>query len=286
MNGRVLIIEDLENNRLVLENRLSQDGLDVVIAINGEEGIHAAVQTIPQIILLSTSLPDMSGVEVVNQLRGMTRTQHIWLMLIGDEENRQQRLDGLNAGANDFVTTPIDTDLLSLRVRNALQRVNMENTTDPVTGIPAGRRLQDELMGLLKRPEGDWALMRIRMMHVDAFREANGFAAGDDLLRATGQIIAKSLGEDVIEDDFLGYGGHEDFIIITEQGRVEGLQTEISAAFSEEVGAHYSFFDRERGYLDIEGKQYPLASLRVTQVLPSDGPFYDIRSLSEALAGN
>jgi GGDEF domain-containing protein len=207
-------------------------------------------------------------------------------MMIGDEDNRDERLAALDAGANDFVTSPLDPDLVALRVRNAIQRANSENTTDPITGMPAGRRIQTELMRLVRDdPEGDWALMRFHVRNLEPFREVHGFMAGDDILRATAQILAGALGREPVEGDFIGYGGHDDFIVITEADRASELREQVQMAFNDAVGSFYGFLERERGAIEFEGEQYPLAELTEQTVVPADGPFYDIRSLTEVLAG-
>lgn len=291
MEGRVLVIEDHSGNREVIRDRLQAEGMTVDEAVTGEEGLHIALRSIPQAILVSTSLPDMSGVEVTLRLRQASRTRHVFLMLIGDQDDRHERLAGLEAGASDFVTKPLDPDLVMLRVRNAIHRANLENSTDPTTGMPAGRRVQEELMRLLPGARGSgaepsWALLRIRIRNLAPFREVYGFVAGDDLLRGTARMLAGALASDEVNDDFLGYGGRDDFIVVTAQDRADALLAEVLAQFETEVGNYYGFLERERGAVEFEGQSYPLASLWMKKVLPDDGPFYDIRSLSEALAGS
>jgi PleD family two-component response regulator len=290
LEGRVLLIEDHDGNRNLIRERLQAEGLTVAAAGTGEEGVRLAVRSIPQAILVSASLPDVSGVELVHRLRRINRTRHIFVMLIGDQEDRRERLAGLEAGANDVVTNPLDPDLVMLRVRNAIQRANVENSTDPTTGMPAGRRIQDELMRLLNGAKEErastWALLRFWIRDLDPFRELYGFVAADNLLIGTAGLLAEALARDDIEDDFLGYGGRDDFIVITEQRQVDALVAEVVAQFEMEVGNYYGFMERERGAVEFEGQTYPLASMRVRKVLATDGPFYDIRSLSEALAGS
>ena len=288
MEGRVLVIEGHADMRKLVRERLQAEGLTVAETDTGEEGISVALRSLPQAILISTILPDTPGVEVLRRLRQTNRTRHIYLMLIGDGNDRRERLAGLEAGANDFAVTPIDPDLVMLRVRNATQRANLENNTDPTTGMPAGPRVQDELMRLLNdandaRPP-TWALLRFWIRNLDPFREVYGFVAGDDLLLGTARILAEALARDDIADDFLGYGGRDDFIVITQQHRADRLLTEVRAQFELEVGNYYGFMDRELGVVEFEGQTYPLASMRVRSVVAGDGPFYDIRSLSEALA--
>ncbi len=285
MEGRVLIIEDLDGNRELLKKQFESEDIDVAEAITGQEGIREALRFMPQVILLSTSLPDMTGADVAERLRSFNRTQHVHLIMIADEENQQQRIDGLALGANDFVTCPFDPEEVTLRVGNALHRANMANRTDPTTGIPAGVLVQDQLRDLLRDPEGDWALMRFRVRFIDPFREAYGFMAGEEMLRGVARILAEALAADDIQEDFLGYGGNDDFIIVTGQERAATLESEVADKFAQEVGSHYNFFDRESGHITVEDQEYPLARLRSRTITPADGPFYDIRSLTEELAG-
>ncbi len=284
MQGRVLIIEDNKRNRNLLRRRFAEDGLEVAEAVTGAEGITEAVRLIPPVILLSTSLPDMPGLDVAQRLRAINRVKHVWLMLIGDKKNRSERLTGLDAGANDFITSPIDADLVALRVRNALNRQNAENHTDPITGMPAGRGVQEALLQLVRDREGDWALMRFRVQHLDPLREVYGMLASSDMLRGTASILAEALSHDAVEDAFLGYGGRDDFIVITHQERVQSLQIEVESNFKAATGSYYTAADRERDCVTFEGQDYPLATLRTQSVTPQEGPFYDIRSLTEALS--
>lgn len=287
MEGRVLLIEDDAVNRKILRERFEAAGMQVDEAAEGQDGLEAASRLLPQVIVISTSLGAMSGAEVAQQLRSVTRTRHIFLMLLADEDQHQERLSGLELGVDDFVSSPFDPDEVTLRVRNAMRRANSTNLTDPTTGLPAGSLVQEQLRQLVMQdPEGEWALLRFRVSNLGPFREAYGFMAADDLLRGVTRILAEVLDRDAVAKDFLGYGGNDDFILITQPKRAEAIKAEVSAQFGDEIGSHYGFMEREQGYIVVDGKQVPLASLRVRCVTPqTDGPFYDIRSLSEALAG-
>ncbi len=285
MEGRVLLIEDHDGNRALLTHQFAKEGFEVAEAVTAAEGIKAATRLMPQVVVLSFSLPDMPGVDVARRLREINRTKHVFLMLIGDKNDREQRLAGLGMGANDFIDSPFDPELVALRVRNAIHRKNLENLTDPATGLPAGRQVHDELLNLLQAPTGDWALMRFRILKLDPLREAYGLDAGEKFIGAVARLLAEVMAHDDIHNDFLGYGGHDDFIVITHKDRAAALEAEVRAAFERESAAHYTAADRKRGYVTRDGQQYGFAALRVRSVTPADGPFYDIRSLSEAIAG-
>ncbi|MEA3308050.1 MAG: response regulator [Chloroflexota bacterium] len=285
MDGRVLIIEDNSGNCQVLQKYLGDAGMQVEVSHHGVEGLSLALQHLPQAIIVSTTLPDMSGSAVVEQLREKASTRHIFVMLLADTDVHRERLNALDIGADDFIASPFDPDEVVLRVRNALRRVNTSNLTDPITGLPAGKLIQEQLRRVIKSPEGEWALLRAHIRGLESFRESYGLQAASDFLRGMGQVIAVALSKDTVADDFLGYGGHDDFIVFTHRERIASLRATVEAQFKKEVKSHYNFKDRQRGFILIDGQRRPLAVLRVHCITPQDGPFYDIRSLSEALAG-
>ncbi|MCD4739036.1 MAG: response regulator [Anaerolineae bacterium] len=285
MDGRVLIIEDNKGNCQVLQKYFGDAGMQVEVTNCGAEGLSLAMRHLPQAIIVSTTLPDMSGSEVVEQLHARTRTRHIFLMLLADTDVHRERLDALDIGADDFIAAPFDPDEVVLRVRNALRRVNSSNLTDPITGLPASKLIREQLLRVLKEPEGEWALLRMHVRGLKAFHEGYGFQATSAFLRWVGRVLAVALSEDDVTDDFLGYSGNDDFIIFTHRERVASLEAEVTVQFEQEVETHYGFMDRQRGFVLIDGQRRPLASLQIQCVTSQDGPFYDIRSLSEALAG-
>ncbi len=282
MESRVLLIEDNSVNRHRLRECFESHGMQVEEAEDGRTGLTLATRLLPQAIVISTTLPDMAWTEVAQRLRAVTRTQHIYLMLLADRDIQKERLSGLE-WADDFVASPFDPEEVGLRIRNALRRANSSNFTDPTTGLPASHLIQEQLRHLLKSPEGDWALLRLHVAGLEPFREKYGFQAADDFLRGVARILAEALANDTVLDDFLGYSGHDDFIVVTHRDRAASLEAEVLAAFEKTLSAHYDSQECEQGFIVLDGKQVPLATLRSHCTTSAEGPFYDIRSLSEAL---
>jgi PleD family two-component response regulator len=285
MESRVLLIEDNALNSRVLQERFRETEMQFDVVETGQEGIVFAARFLPQAIIISSSLPDMDGGDVVQRLRDMTRTHHIFLMLVADKEIHRERLNALELGADDFVSAPFDPDEVLLRVRNALHRANSSNLIDPITGLPALRLIQEQLRRLIKNPEGDWALVRVHVEALEPFREVYGFQAGADFLSSVARILTMVLSHDDVKDDFLGYAGNDDFVVLTHRERRSSLIKEIQVAFTEQVQTHYGFMERQQGFVQVDDARAPLASLKIRTITAEDGPFYDIRSLSEALAG-
>ncbi len=285
MEEHVLLIVSNGGSRNILKERFTREGMRVDEAEAGEEGITMTTRFLPQAVIIGTLLPDMNGDEVAQHLRSITRTRHIYLMLLADENVHRERLSSLELGADDFIAAPFDPDEVLLRVRNALRRANSSNRMDPITGLPSGGLIQEQLRRLLKNPTGEWALLRLHVTALDPYREVYGFEAADTFLRDVSHMMVEALSADKVEDDFLGYIGNDDFIVITHKNRAPSLKAELLEKFEDKGKAHYSAEERKQGHLAIEGEKAPLASLHIRRITPEDGPFYDIRSLSEALAG-
>jgi two-component system, sensor histidine kinase and response regulator len=121
VTGRVLVVDDQENNRLLLKDLLEAQGHQVVEAADGVAALRQVADSLPDVILLDVGMPGMDGFEVCRRLKADPGTAAIPVLLVTALSQRDQRLLGIGAGANDYITKPIDKSDLSLRVRNAIR---------------------------------------------------------------------------------------------------------------------------------------------------------------------
>jgi PleD family two-component response regulator len=262
-------------------------GYEVYHAPHGQDALELTRQKMPNVIVLDIMLPDIDGYEVCRRLRTNLRTSHIPILFLTQKDERSDKIHGLELGADDYITKPFDIEELRLRVRNTIKRAEVESLTSPSTGLPSGRMIEQQLRELLRRD--DWGVLYIGISGLEAFNEAYGFVAGEEVLRFTGMLLNDVVDELGTPDDFIGHIGGDTFIIVTDQDRVEAMKEGISQRFDENVGTHYDFMTRMQGYLvitDSEGEEehVPLMKLNIGTLTIDEGPFTDIREITEAMA--
>src|SRR6266487_5666024 len=126
----VLVIDDEESIVDLIKLGLKYEGFEVVAASDGEEGIAAAQRTNPIFIILDRMLPDMDGLEVCRRLRSNPTTLDIPILLLTAKDEVGSRVEGLNTGADDYLTKPFDFDELVARIRAILRRLNHNSATE------------------------------------------------------------------------------------------------------------------------------------------------------------
>jgi len=119
--ARILIVDDERHNRLLMEVMLTPEGLFLQTASNGEEALAMIAQQPPDLILLDIMMPGMDGYEVASRIKGNSATKNIPVIMITALDDPKARIRGLTAGAEDFLTKPVDRVELCVRVRNLLR---------------------------------------------------------------------------------------------------------------------------------------------------------------------
>jgi len=285
--ARLLIVEDDHDISNMLKIYFTGLGYDVDAAIRGGEALEKTKQVLPHLIVLDIMLPDIDGYEVCRTLRTNTRTSHIPVIFLTQKDERSDRLQGLELGADDYITKPFDIEELKLRVQGAIRRSERESLTDPRSGLPAGRLIEEQLRRIIR--ETGWAYMDVRINNFEPFKDVYGFVASDDALRFAAMIIGEVLDELGTAGDFVGHAGGDNFVIITREEASANIRQRLKTRFAEEVQTHYNFMDRQQGFIvapkvDGQSEQVPLMTLAVGIVSPSQQQFADIREITELAA--
>ena len=285
--ARLLVVEDDIDIGNMLKIYFSGMDFEVDVAVRGKDALDKTKQVLPHLIVLDIMLPDIDGYEVCRNLRTNMRTSHIPVIFLTQKDERSDKLQGLELGADDYITKPFDIEELKLRVQGAIRRSERESLTDPRSGLPAGRLIEDQLRRIIR--QRDWALLDARVNNFEPFKDVYGFVAGDDVLRFTSMLIGEVVDELGTTTDFIGHAGGDNFIIITTEEKADALKTRLKERFDNEVQTHYNFMDRQQGFVQAPAAdgttvKVPFMTMSIGIVSPSAHSFADIREITELAA--
>ncbi len=287
--GRILVVEDDFDISNMLRIYFNGQGYEVQVAPRGGEALTATRKQLPNLIVLDIMLPDMNGYDVCRELRTTTRTSHIPIIFLTQKDERSDKIAGLELGADDYVTKPFDIEELKLRVQNAIAAARRQTQIDSKSNLPTGRLIEDHLRELM-RGEGDWTYYDIKIDQFDTFTDVYGFVAGDEVIRFMALLMGEVIDEIGTSKDYAGHPGRDNFIVITHGDDPDRLKQRLAERFNEEVRQHYSFIDRERGYVLVPDSGYsgdqqaPLMTLSTGSVSTRTHQFSDIREITELAA--
>ena len=120
--ARILLVEDNEMNRDMLLRRLSRNGHEVLIAVDGEQAVAAAVSEKPEIVLMDVGLPGIDGYEATRRIRAGEATRHLPVIALTAHAMSGERERALDAGCDDFDTKPVDIQRLLGKIEALLAR--------------------------------------------------------------------------------------------------------------------------------------------------------------------
>lgn len=217
MSARVLVVDDLPANVKLLEAKLNSEYYDVITATNGKKAIEVAKSEEPDIILLDVMMPEMDGFEACKILKSDPDTAHIPVVMVTALSDVQDRVQGLEAGADDFLTKPINDLALFARIRSLVRL----------------KQLMDEL-SLRGQSGRDFGLVDddSESANQDIMKEAKIVVVDDDVVQAQ-NIYNKlsALGSDIKiitepDDvmDILNEGEYDVVLVSTQLADVDGLR--------------------------------------------------------------
>ncbi|MBU0492836.1 MAG: response regulator [Chloroflexi bacterium] len=285
-NERILVVDDEPDISNLLRVYFKSRKYEVLVASRGAEALEICRRQMPQVIVLDINLPDMSGFDVCQSLRENLRTSHIPIIFLTQRDQRSDKIAGLESGADDYITKPFDIQELHLRVQNSLRRAGYESLTNPVTGLPGSKLIEQQFRELLQRDS--WALLYLGLENFVQFNETYGFVAGDDILKFVALVLGNALDELGSPGDFLGHTGGADFLVIVSPERADVICESILSRLERDLPTFYSFADRERGYItqDRDGQmiRVPLMCPVLGRLISPPAQFTSVREISEAAA--
>ncbi|HEY6293832.1 MAG TPA: diguanylate cyclase [Terriglobia bacterium] len=231
---RVLIAEDDPVSLRVVETMLKKWGYEPVSARDGDEAWKALqTENAPRLAILDWMMPRKDGPDVCRELRGQIGRPYTYVLLLTAKTQRRDLIDGLGAGADDYLTKPFSGEELRARLYSgerilavqqqlmeAKEALRVQAIRDPLTGLYNRRYMEEALERELRRAEHGQHPLSVMMLDLDHFKTFNdtsGHQAGDHLLRYVGGLLeARTRREDIP----CRYGG-EEFVLILPGAPIE-----------------------------------------------------------------
>jgi len=274
--SKILIVEDDLDVAEMLNAYFRVQGYEVFTVNWGEDGVRAAQTVLPDLMILDIRLPDIDGYEVARRVRTDRRTNEIPIIFLTEKRERIDRLQGFEVGADDYITKPFDVQELRLRVRNALKRVSQGSLTNPVSGLPEGPLVEERLSEVIHK--SGWSLLHIAISHLDSFREAYGFVASDDVLRAISLMIHNTIKETGSTEDFIGHISPTDFVVVVSPSNLTPFQERIRSRLEQSLDYFYPIKDREQA-----SKREDRLAIHITEAPSVYGRYSSVDQLKKDL---
>lgn len=233
----ILVVEDDLVCRDLLQHILQGWGHSVLVAKDGEEAVGIIKKENVKFVIADWLMPVMDGLTLCRKVRSLKGTGYVYFILVTSRDRREDIIEGLNAGADDYVIKPLDSDDLRVRIRAGQRILGLEKELteknrrllalnarleelariDPLMNI-GNRRSFHETMDKVHhracRYERSYGVIMCDIDNFKAYNDTYGHIAGDSVLRTIADSIKKTLR---VSDDIFRYGGEEIVIILAEQ---------------------------------------------------------------------
>lgn len=238
--GLLLLIEENPIDASNIVEILSEDGHEILGAINTDEGFLLAQQRSFDLIMISTSMNEDATLRLCSKIRTQEKTRHTPILLLSEYDDKARLAQALDLGVNDFIITPADKDELLARTRiqvrrsryQQLLRSNFEQSltaalTDTLTGLYNRRYFETHVQQLMDKAHKTQKPLCMLAIDIDFFKKANdayGHAAGDMVLKE----VAKRMAHSVRSLDLVARLGGEEFVIVMPDtdGEIGGIVAE------------------------------------------------------------
>ena len=216
---RILTIDDSKTMRDMLRLTLSDAGYDVIQGVDGQDGLDVLGDTPVDVVITDINMPRMDGLELCQRLRQQKLPHYVYTVLVTGKSRPEEIVQGLEAGADDYLVKPVHRVELLARVRAGGRLLELESRlaelarTDPLTGVPTQRVFYEAAEKEVERVRRYRLPLSCVMLDVDFFKRINdtyGHPVGDQVIRSLAWLLKGRLRA----SDIIGRYGGEEFLVV------------------------------------------------------------------------
>lgn len=264
---RLLVVDDDLELSNMIATILETEGFEVTAVGDGKAALSAAVELRPDLILLDVMMPNVDGLEVCRRLRANSRTRYLCVILLTAKVGVEDKVEGLRAGADDYLTKPFDTEELVERVRSTLRRSRAMKNLNPLTGLPGNEQIRIQLRSRLTQ-RTPTALLHIDIDHFKAFNDHYGFLRGDEAIVLLGGCITDALSDVPSMEAFIGHIGGDDFVLLVNPDYAELACKMVVHNWTDRIRDLYDTEDLERDGIEVPDRRrrqrhFPILTLSI-----------------------
>jgi diguanylate cyclase (GGDEF)-like protein len=285
---KILIVDDDDEISDLIRLTLETDGYDVVRATDGIDAIEKARLHKPSLIISDVDMPRMNGMELLHELRSDPHFRLVPIIILsGSRTGPQDRISGLETGADDYVLKPFLPPELSIRVKRLIDRTEEQVSVNPLTRLPGSLTLETEVT---KRIQCDvnLAVCYFDIDHFKAYNDCYGYKKGDEIIKFLAEVISHVSAAVGSCDDLLTHIGGDDFILITSKETAQNICVMAIDDFARSIPGFYSSEDIKNGYISSvnrknEKQNLPLMTISIAIVTTENRKFEHYAQLVDVL---
>ena len=249
---KILIIDDNPDILDLLEVTL-QDEFELIKASSGNETLEKLKITKPDLLVLDYVLPDITGPDICKIIRKDPLLSNIPILMLTGKGEVEDKVDGLEAGADDYMLKPFNPKELIARIRMLIRRSSANLDASPLTRLPGNVSINKELMDKIQTKES-FAVLYVDIDNFKAVNDYYGFEKGDNVIKETARILINAIQKKGTTKDFVGHIGGDDFVIITALEKAEEIAKKIIIDFDNVSPTFFEEKDRLKGYIETKGR--------------------------------
>lgn len=232
--AEVLYADDDEAMRGMIGATLDAAGYAVRLATNGREALEEVGRRAPDLVLLDYHMGTPDGFQVCRAIKDDPHLAHVPVLILTGEGRLESRLEGFDAGADDYLAKPVDPRELVARVRALLALTRRGLDRNPTSGLPGGEAIQREFQ---RRRDLDrtFAVCYLDLDNFKPFGERFGFLLADAVIAEVGEVL-RLLAQS--SDAFVGHVGGDDFVLLCDPDVARARVEEAQARFRERLLTH------------------------------------------------